>query len=207
MKPELAVSTEKKHTAWELWVQCHSGQSEGSELLESLTHSLSGSSGNRSEEGGGRRYVCASSDGGYMQSSTRFGRRWLPSRGADVTLHDFSAFLGMRRCKNWARKVFSWKYLTLWRPLLPVFPEHRGPPSWSPAWTPFRMCWRSATAVTSDLILVEAGGQWQFLVGSRNTRETDKSAVILGFHYHIWVHATPTPKVLAKWNVNKSWKY
>ena len=29
----------------------------------------------------------------------------------------------MRRCKNWAHKIFSWKYLTIWRPVLPVFPR------------------------------------------------------------------------------------
>ena len=29
------------------------------------------------------------------------------SQGADVTLHDCSAFLDMRRCKNWAHKIFS----------------------------------------------------------------------------------------------------
>ena len=28
----------------------------------------------------------------------------------------------MRRCKNWAHKIFSWKYLPIWRPFLPVFP-------------------------------------------------------------------------------------
>ena len=30
-----------------------------------------------------------------------------------VTMKDFSAFLGERRCKNWAPKIFSWKYLTV----------------------------------------------------------------------------------------------
>ena len=39
-------------------------------------------------------------------------------------LNDFNAFLGRRRCKNWSPKIFSWKYLTIWRPALPFFPEH-----------------------------------------------------------------------------------
>ena len=29
-----------------------------------------------------------------------------------------------RRCKNWAPKISSWKYLTIWRPVLPVSLEH-----------------------------------------------------------------------------------
>ena len=29
------------------------------------------------------------------------------SRGADVTAHDFTAFLDTRRCKHWAPKIFS----------------------------------------------------------------------------------------------------
>ena len=45
------------------------------------------------------------------------------------------------------------KYLTLWGPVLPVFPEYRVLYSWAPPWTPFRVCWRS-TAVASDFILV-----------------------------------------------------
>ena len=38
-------------------------------------------------------------------------------------MKDFSAFLDMRRYKNWAHKIGSWKYLTIWRPVLPVFPR------------------------------------------------------------------------------------
>ena len=29
----------------------------------------------------------------------------------------------MRRYKNWAHKIGSWKYLTIWRPVLPIFPR------------------------------------------------------------------------------------
>ena len=72
----------------------------------------------------------------------------------------------MRRCKNWAQKIFSCKYLTIWRPVLPVFPRAQVPHSWSPPWTPFRGCWKSAVATACDLILVEAEGKWQFFVGS-----------------------------------------
>ena len=37
-----------------------------------------------------------------------------------ITMKDFSAFLDMRRYKDWAYKMVSWKYLTIWRPVLPV---------------------------------------------------------------------------------------
>ena len=31
------------------------------------------------------------------------------------------AFLDRRRCKNWACNISYWKYITIWRPVLPVF--------------------------------------------------------------------------------------
>ena len=36
-------------------------------------------------------------------------------------MKDFSAFLDMGRNKSQAHKISSWKYLTVWRPALPVF--------------------------------------------------------------------------------------
>ena len=53
-------------------------------------------------------------------------------------MKDFSAFLHMRRYKNWAHKISSWKYLTVWRPVWPVhcphqsLPQHGLPHFWSP---------------------------------------------------------------------------
>lgn len=38
-------------------------------------------------------------------------------------MYDFTIFLDTRKGKNWAHKIFSRKYLTLYRPVLPVFPE------------------------------------------------------------------------------------
>ena len=37
-----------------------------------------------------------------------------------VPINDFSAFLDIGRCKNWAHKIFSWQYLS---EDLPVFPR------------------------------------------------------------------------------------
>ena len=70
-------------------------------------------------------------------------------------MKDFSAFLAMRRYKNWAHKISSWEYLTIWRPVQPVVPEQRVPDFCSPPWTPFRRCWRSAATAEPDLTLVE----------------------------------------------------
>ena len=50
--------------------------------------------------------------------------------------------------------IFSGNYLTIRRPVVSVFPEHRGPRSWSQLWTPIRVWWRSgSTAVGRDFIL------------------------------------------------------
>ena len=87
------------------------------------------------------------------------------SRGADVTVHDSSAFLDTTRCKHWAHKIFPWKYSLSESLFRQLFPEPRAPRSWSPPWAPFRGCWSPAAAATPDLILVEAGGEWQFPVG------------------------------------------
>lgn len=43
--------------------------------------------------------------------------------GAVITIKNFYAFLDMRRYKSWAHKIDSWKYLTIWRPVLPIFPR------------------------------------------------------------------------------------
>ena len=58
-------------------------------------------------------------------------------RGAYFTMKDLSAFLDMKWCKSPAHKI-SWKYPTIWWPILEVFPGHRVPRSWSSPWTSFR---------------------------------------------------------------------
>ena len=45
---------------------------------------------------------------------------WRLLLAMKITMKDFSAFLDMRRYKDWAYKMVSWKYLTIWRPVLPV---------------------------------------------------------------------------------------
>ena len=78
----------------------------------------------------------------------------------------FSAFVDMRRYKNWAHKIGSWKYLS--EDLSCQDPKHRVPHFCSPPWTPFRGCWRSAATVAHDLILVEVDGKRQFVADRGN---------------------------------------
>ena len=105
--------------------------------------------------------------GEYMQSSTDLffvhGRFLLVVRTV-IAIKDFSAFLDMRRYKNWTHKMDSWKCLTIWRPVLPVPhppPEQdRVPHFCSLPWTPFRRCWKSAASAAHDLILVAVDSEW-----------------------------------------------
>ena len=53
---------------------------------------------------------------------------WFWERGSTcnqahifAAMKECGAFLDMKRCKNWAYKSISWKYVTIWRPVLPVF--------------------------------------------------------------------------------------
>ena len=71
----------------------------------------------------------------------------------------FSAFLDMSRCKNWAHKIGSWKYLTLWRSVVSVFPEHRVPHFCSPPWASSEGVGGQRLQAARDLILVEVDGK------------------------------------------------
>ena len=71
----------------------------------------------------------------------------------------------MRRYKGWSHKIGSWKYLTIWRTVLPVSPSTQSFISEKfreecPLfWTPFRRCWKSE----HDLILIEVDGKCQYV--------------------------------------------
>ena len=70
-------------------------------------------------------------------------------------MKDSSTFLAMRRYKNWAHKILSWKHLTIWRPVLPVFPRAQSTSFLISTLNSFQGCWRPAAATAHDLILVE----------------------------------------------------
>ena len=101
------------------------------------------------------------------------------SRGAIVTMKGFSAFLDKRWCKNWPHKKTAPENIYLKTCPASHHPAPPTPNTPSPAtslllsteclisaplWSPFRGCWKSATAAAYDLILVEADGKCQFVV-------------------------------------------
>ena len=51
-----------------------------------------------------------------------FAEGFCRSWGVVITMKELSDFLD-RKYKNWAHKIGSWKYLTIWRPVVPVFPR------------------------------------------------------------------------------------
>ena len=90
-------------------------------------------------------------------------------------MKDFSVFLDMKRNKNWAHKINSWKYLTSWRLTLLVFPCAQRASfllstlnafqrmlevsSWNSTWyNPYRSRWQVPMA-SANLQLILA--QWQ----------------------------------------------
>ena len=104
--------------------------------------------------------------GEYMKPATYSSRRFLLvswsccwSWGTVISMKDFSNCRDMGRYKNWAHKISSWEYLTIWRPVLPVFPPAQGASLMLSTLNSFRGCWRSAAALAHDLILVEVDGE------------------------------------------------
>ena len=76
---------------------------------------------------------------------------------------DFSAFLDMRRHKNWAHKISSWMCLTLWRPVQPVLPRAQRASFLLSTLNSFQGALKVSSCRAHDLILVEVVGkcQWQ----------------------------------------------
>ena len=152
----------KKCTMWEFWVKFYWGQNEDYSPGDSISDSLE-----KLLWGKVNIYVILLT-GTTCNQAHIFCRRFLMvswsllSWKTAVTMKDINAFLDMRRCKNWAQKICSWKYLS--EDLsCQVFPEHRMPHLCSPPWTPFKGVWKSAIAAALDLIPVEVDGKcsWQ----------------------------------------------
>ena len=120
----------------------------------------------------------------WWRGSTCTQARIIPegfcwSQGAIVIMKGFSAFLDKRWYKNWPHKKTTPENIYL--KTCPAG-HHPGPPTpntpspatslllstecliSAPLWSPFRGCWKSATAAAHDLILVEANGKCQFVV-------------------------------------------
>ena len=65
-----------------------------------LGDSLSESCEDYSKEVRGEASIYVTLTKGYMQSGTHLGRRLLHSRGTDILVNVFSAFLSMGRCRK-----------------------------------------------------------------------------------------------------------
>ena len=109
--------TEKMHTAWELWVKFYEGYCP----RDSISDSFEVLAPKRYR---GRSVLYRSLvKRGVCRQAGILPEPCSGSSAVDVTANNFSAFLGMRKCKNWAHKSLLLKNLTIWRPVLPVFPR------------------------------------------------------------------------------------
>ena len=73
------------------------------------------------------------------------------------SLTDFSVFLNMRRCRNWAHKIF-WKHL---RAHSSSFPRAQSASLLSPPWAPLRGCCGLSAAVAHVLLHIKADTKYQ----------------------------------------------
>ena len=112
------------------------------------------------------------------ESSTHFLQRFLLAlwrfllvTRSSCTIKDFSAFLGMKSSKNWAHKISSWKHLSTWRPILPIFlpsPECLIAALYPELLSGVLGKKKMSSCSSTDLILQEVDGncQWQVLICS-----------------------------------------
>ena len=121
----------KKDTAWEFRVKFYLGQNEDYSLGDSILDS----SEKLFQRGRGEKvsiYVVLVK-GEYIQSSTYFLLKTSSSFIKIVASHQeqttpwrILVLFWIWGYENWTHKISSWKYLTVWKPILPVFPRVLG---------------------------------------------------------------------------------
>ena len=119
--------TQKKCKTWELWVKFYLGQNEACSPGDSILIVLR----NCSKEVGGRSVsTCVilvkkeySLSMYFLQVSASFTKVIAGHEEQTSPWRILVHFLDMKGYKNWAHKISSWKYLVIWRPVLPVFPR------------------------------------------------------------------------------------
>ena len=122
----LKKKKKKQPTIWELGLNFIGGKMRVAAWETALQVALRNCS---REARGNSQCICDFGEGSIYAINPMFYQK-LPtsflklcwSWGTVITLKDFSAFLHMRRYQNWAHKIGSWKYLTIWTPVLPAFP-------------------------------------------------------------------------------------
>ena len=100
-----------------------------------------------------------------MESSTHFffAEGFCRSWGVVITMKELSAFLD-GKYKNWAHKIASWKYLTIWRPVVPVFPRAKSASFLFCTVNSFQGVLKVTGYSSTYWILVEVDGKCQFVV-------------------------------------------
>ena len=115
------MSTKKRCTTWALWVKFYLVQNKDC----SPGDSTSVSSERLLQKCSGGRPICDFWEGvvqdSSMQLSTHFTRF---SASHEELMKGFSAFLDIKRCKDWDHEISSWKYL---KTCSTRFPEEQVP--------------------------------------------------------------------------------
>ena len=97
----------------------------------------------------GDQHICDFGEGGTCNQAHISVESCHSSWGTDILVNGFGAFLYGKMQEVGFIKIFSWKYLTIWRLSLLGFPEHRVP----------------HPDLSLELVSGCAGGQWlQWLV-------------------------------------------
>ena len=99
---------------WELQVKFYLGQNEDHSPGDSISDSSEKLLQRGNWEG---PYICDFGEGGrgtcnWAHFILFFSECFCWFQGAVITMKNFSAFLDMRRCKSWAHRISSWKYLS-----------------------------------------------------------------------------------------------
>ena len=100
----------------------------------------------------------------YMQSSTYSLQKVSNTHKEQSSpWRTLMLFLDMRRYKNWAHQISSWKYQTVLRLVLPVFPRAHNTSFLLSILNSLQGYLKSAVIPAYDLILVEVDGKCQFV--------------------------------------------
>ena len=100
----------------------------------------------------------------YMQSSTYSLQKVSNTHKEQSSpWRTLMLFLDMRIYKNWAHQISSWKYQTVLRLVLPVFPRAHNTSFLLSTLNSLQGYWKSAVIPAYDLILVEVDGKCQFV--------------------------------------------
>ena len=90
---------------------------------------------------------------------------YLLEAGSRV-FHDGPVGPHASKARHWFHKIFSWKYLTMWRPVLPDFPRTQIASFLISTLNSFQGKLMISSAVAHTLILVEVDGKCQFVGNS-----------------------------------------